>query len=179
MKYTIDFIKEIENVNNLTDGSYLISLDVWPLYTNIPHTEGIKAVRKYFQKSRASISISISIIFLRLILILNNLVFNSVNYLQKKSCAIKLNAPLVMRTYFWVGLKKILSTLWFWDLWFLRYIDDIFLMWNGTKEEFEIFLQKISNCHPATKFEHQISKTKTNFLDTTVFKVGNHLRTKL
>ena len=51
-----------------------------------------------------------------------------------------------------------------------RYID---------KEEFEVFLQKIKNCHPKIKFEYPISKTEINFLDPKVFKVGNQLRTKL
>ena len=40
---------------------------------------------------------------------------------------------------------------------YLRFIDDIFLIWNGTKTEFEKFLKKI------------------NSLDTTVFKVDNKL----
>ena len=62
---------------------------------------------------------------------------------------------------------------------YLRYIDDIFLIWKRKKEEFEVFLQKINNCHLAIKFEYQISKTEINVLNATVFKVGNQLRTEL
>ena len=70
---TTDFIKKIENVNNITNDSYLVSLDVRSLYTNIRNTDGIEAVRKPLQKSKPSISIFIIIItFLRLILTLNN-----------------------------------------------------------------------------------------------------------
>ena len=36
---------------------------------------------------------------------------------------------------------------------YLRYIDDIFIIWTRTKEE---FLQKISNFHPASSFEYKI-----------------------
>ena len=50
---------------------------------------------------------------------------------------------------------------------YLRFIDDIFLIWNGTKTEFNNFLKKNNECYPS------------NFLDTTVFKVDNKLRTKL
>ena len=57
----------------------------------------------------------------------------------------------------------------------MRYTDDIFLIWNGTKEEFEVFLQKMNNSHPTIKFEYQISKTEINFLDTAIFKVVNQL----
>ena len=56
---------------------------------------------------------------------------------------------------------------------YLRFIDDIFLIWNGTKTEFDNFLKKINECHPSIKFEYEMSKTEINFLDTTVFKVDN------
>ena len=138
------------------------------LYTNIPYTEGIEAVRKSLQKSKTSISLSIIISFLKLILTLNNFVFNSVNYLQKKGCVMgwfeeHFIYPLILR----------------FGKFCLRYIDDMFLIWNGTQEKFEAVVDKINNCHPTIKFEYQISNTEINFLDTTVFKVGNQLRTKL
>ena len=63
---------------------------------------------------------------------------------------------------------------------YLRFIDDIFLIWNGTKTEFDNFLKKINECNPSIKFEYEISKKKQiSFLETTVFKVDNKLRTKL
>ena len=61
---------------------------------------------------------------------------------------------------------------------YLCFIDDIFLIWNGTKTEFDNFLKKINECHPSIKFECEMSKTEISFLDTTVFKVNNKLRTK-
>ena len=85
-KRRLTALKKIEDVNNITNDSNLVSLDVRSLYTNIPHTEGIKVVKKSLQNSRSSISIPISITFLRLILTLNNFVFNGVNYLQTKGC---------------------------------------------------------------------------------------------
>ena len=56
---------------------------------------------------------------------------------------------------------------------YLGFIDDIFLIWNGTKTEFDNFLKKINERHPSIKFEYEMSKTEINFLDTTVFKVNN------
>ena len=61
----------------------------------------------------------------------------------------------------------------------LHFIDDVFLIWNGTKSEFNNFVKKITECHPSIKFEYEISKTEINFLDNTVFKVDNKLRTKV
>ena len=59
----------------------------------------------------------------------------------------------------------------------LRYNDDIFLIWYGAKEE--VFLQTFYNCHPTTIFEYQISKTRSNLLETTFFEVANLFHTKI
>ena len=60
---------------------------------------------------------------------------------------------------------------------YLRFIDDIFLIWNGTKTAFDKTPK--TPCHPSIKFEYEMSKTEIKFLDTTVFKVNNKLRTTL
>ena len=62
---------------------------------------------------------------------------------------------------------------------YLHFIDDTFLIWNGTKTEFDNFLKKINEYHPSIKFEYEVSQTEINFLDTTVIKVDNKLRTKV
>ena len=41
-----DFIQKIEAIDHANDDSYLVSLDVRSLYTNIPHKEGIEAVKQ-------------------------------------------------------------------------------------------------------------------------------------
>ena len=181
VKDMTDFVKKIENVNNITYDSYLVSFDVRSLYTNISHTEVIKAVKNYLQKSKPSITISIIITFLRLILTLNNFVFNGVNHLQKKGCAVGTKcAPSYANLFMgWFEKHFIYPLILRFSKIYLRYIDDIFIIWNRTKEEFEVFLQKISNCHPTIKSEYQISKTEITFLNTTVLKVGSQLRPKL
>ena len=175
VKDTTDFAKKIEAIDHVSDDSYLVSLDVRSLYTNIPHKEGIEAVKQKLKKSKPSISIKVILTFLKLILTLNNFVFNGINYLQKKSCAMGTKcAPMG-----WFEEKLIFPLLTNLSDFYLRFIDDIFLIWNGTKTEFDNFLKKINECHPSIKFEYEMSKTEINFLDTTVFKVNNKLRTKL
>ena len=83
---TTDFINKIEAIDHLSDDSYLVSLDVCSLYTNIPHKEGIEAVKQKLKKSKPSISIVVILILLNLILPLINFVFDYINYLQKKGC---------------------------------------------------------------------------------------------
>ena len=79
---------KIEAIDHVSDVSYLVSLDVCSLYTNILHKEGIETVKQKLKKSKPSISIKVILTFLKLILRLNNFVFNGINYLQKKGCTI-------------------------------------------------------------------------------------------
>ena len=51
-----------------------------------------------------------------------------------------------------------------------RYIDDVFSLWDTTREEIDRFILVANRHHPVTHFTAQISEKKTNFLDTTIFK---------
>jgi hypothetical protein len=50
IKDTTDFIKKLQNFSNIDTNSYLVTLDVSSLYSNIPHDEGINAC-KYFMEN--------------------------------------------------------------------------------------------------------------------------------
>ena len=51
-----------------------------------------------------------------------------------------------------------------------RFIDDIFIIWTGTTEEFEKFMSNINQIHPTIKFTYEISDTELTFLDVTLYK---------
>ena len=163
VKDTTDFIKKFEAIDHVSDDFYLVSLDVRSLYTNIPHKEGIEAVKQKLKKSKPSINIKVILTFLKLILTLNNFVFNGINYLQKRGCAMGTKcAPSYANIFMgWFEEKFIFPLLTNLSDFYLRFID-------GTFE-----------CHPSMKFEYEMSKTEINFLETTVFKVDNKLRTRV
>ena len=63
---------------------------------------------------------------------------------------------------------------------YLRYIDDIFMIWTGTKLQFEQFMMHLNQQHPSIKFTYKISNEAVEFLDTTVnIDKNNQLQTKL
>ena len=132
-------------------------------------------------KSKPGISIKFISTFLKFILTLNSFVFNGINYLQKKGCAMGNKcAPSYANIFVsWFEEKFIFPLLTNLSDFYLRFMDDIFLIWNGTKTEFDNFLKKINECHPSIKFEYELFQTEISFLDTTVFKVDNILRTKV
>ena len=85
VKDSTDFIQKINCMEKIPDNSILVTMDVRSLYTNIPNKEGIEAVETTLK--RKNIGTSIISTYLRLVLTLNNFVFNSQNYLQIKGCA--------------------------------------------------------------------------------------------
>ena len=142
VKDSTDSIEKIEAIDHVSDDSYLVSLDVRSLYTNIPQKEGIEAVKQKLKRSKPSMSIKVILNFLKLILTLNNFVFNGINYFQKKGCAIGAKcAPGYVNTFVgWFEEKFIFPLLTNLSDFYLRFIDDISLIWNGTKTEFDDFL---------------------------------------
>ena len=72
-------------MEKIPDNSIFITMGVRSLYTYNPNKEGTEAVETTLKrKNKATRIIST---FFRLVLTLNNFVFNSQNYLQRKGCA--------------------------------------------------------------------------------------------
>ena len=61
-------------------------------------------------------------------------------------------------------------------LW-VRYIDDIFVAWNGTDADFQAFLQRCNEAHPTMKFTGDCSSDEVHFLDTAIYK-GTNFQTR-
>ena len=51
-----------------------------------------------------------------------------------------------------------------------RYIDEVFFLWDTTREETDQFILVANRHHPTIHFTAEISEEKINFLDTTFFK---------
>ena len=85
VKDTNDFINKINAVKSVPKNSYLVTMDVRSLYTNIPNAEGISAVKRAFDNySKKTTSTKVITTFLALIITLNNFVFDCIHYLQRK-----------------------------------------------------------------------------------------------
>ena len=53
---------------------------------------------------------------------------------------------------------------------FPRYIDDIFMIWNGNTEELLLFIDELNKKHKTIKFDYKISTKQIEFLDTMVYR---------
>ena len=52
---------------------------------------------------------------------------------------------------------------------YLRFTDDTFFIWTGSKINLESFVNKLNLKHPSIKFEYKISKERISFLDTEIY----------
>ena len=151
-------------------------MDVKSLYTNIPNQEGIDAVTTFLEQSDKSSLISVIKSFLWLILTLNNFTFNEQNFLQTSGVSMGTKCAPTYANLFMGYFENTFnyphienkSTL------YLRYIDDIFMLWNGTEKELTDFIKMLDSAHPTIKFETKHSLDEVNFLDTKVKITSNN-----
>ena len=175
LKDTTDFINFVEKTK-VNKNTFLVSMDVTSLYTNIPHEEGITSVCKAydnFHNNNPPIPTPYLREMLTLILKENSFQFNGKNYLQIHGTAMGTKMAVAFANIFMADIEtQIVSqsvvkpTVW------KRYIDDIFSLWDTGKHDIELFIEQANSYHPTIKFTAEISNAETTFLDTVVYK-GN------
>ena len=172
IKDTTHFLQQIKNINSLPANTLLATLDVTSLYTNIPNKEGLKAAAKTLGKYRpgAKHPQNQSLIqLLDLVLTRNNFEFNGQHYLQISGTAMGTKtAPSHANNFMGHFEEAHVYTYCLQPLIWLRFIDDIFMIWTHGKTELINFVANLNSCHETIKFTAEISKTTVNFLDTTV-----------
>ena len=112
------------------------------------------------------------------ILASNDFQFNNQFFLQISGTAMgKIFSPHYADIYMadWertaLAKSRLLPTL------YLRYLDDIFIIWEHSKQEFEQFFNILNTHHPSIKLKHTLSDTHVDFLDVTIFKGPGFLKT--
>ena len=155
-------------------------MDVSALYTNIPNDEGIEAVKNSLKESTSTSLLNVITTFLTLILTLNNFIFNGIHYLQTKGCAMGTKCAPTYANIFMGEFeeKYIYPKIKDKSCKYLRYIDDIFMVWKSSQDELNQFIKEINEVHPSIKFTTESSKTQVNFLDTTIQINDSKLTTK-
>jgi len=173
VKDTTHFLKLIKNLGQLPDGCTLVTMDVTSLYTNIPNNEGLTAARIALDTYRPQGNIkptNASLIrLLEMVLTKNNFQFNGINFLQVGGTAMGTKvAPSFAVTYMGSFEKEHVYTYRLQPTLYLRYIDDIFMIWPHGLHELELFTHHMNNCNQHIQFTSEISSSEIPFLDTLV-----------
>lgn len=168
----------------VTPDTTLATMDVQSLYTMIDISDGIRAIRHFFQKHEDPTRPDHAILsLLRICLSRNDFTFAGLWFLQVKGTAMgKIFAPnyacLFMSRWEEAALNTALAS----DLspsLFLRYIDDIFITFNKPATELPALMNILNSQDPNIQLTQSSSLISVDFLDVTVFKQDNHLLTRL
>jgi len=172
VKNTYHFLNKIKDTQVGADD-LLITLDVESLYTNIDTNLGLTAIKEALSQKPKLIHGHI-LKLLQLCLEGNDFTFNGKNYLQIHGTAMGRTfapkyADIVMAALEKQALNKCEKQ----PSLYLRYLDDIFLIWPHSIEDFNQFLQIFNNEHTSINFKANIQPHTIEFLDVLVFKGEN------
>lgn len=158
----------------------LVTLDVVSLYTNIPHDEGIEAVLNNVDDKELTVSKNVLNIFMHLALELNNFTFMNDHYLQVHGAAMGSRfSPSYANIYMLSLEERLLNSFPHKPLFYKRYLDDIFMIWNNGEEKLLEFINFANNFNPHIKFTHKYSDTEIDFLDIKIRVTEFGLKTTL
>ena len=161
----------------------MVTMDVTSLYTNIPNDEGLRAsmlALENFRQGQVKPRNIAIIQLLEIVLKKNNFQFNGNHYLQVGGTAIGTKAApgfaivyMGMFEDLYVHNYPTQPTL------FLRYIDDIFMLWTHGEENLLAFISHLNSRVESIKFTHECSTSNIAFLDVMVKLKEGRIETDL
>ena len=178
VKDTPDFLAKLNSIRTKPD-SLLITMDVESMYTNIDNEAGLEAVRKAFASQPDPFrSDKHTLELLEIGLKNNDFEFNGEIFLQISGTAMgKKFAPSYANIFMANWETEALQTCYQKPAIYLRYLDDIFLVWDHGEENFWNFFNILNNHHPSIRLTARVEKQSIDFLDVTIFKDDDHTQT--
>jgi hypothetical protein len=191
LRDTTDFLSKLETIKQLPENSILVTMDVASLYTNIDHEEGAQACFEKL-KRRKNKKISPNLLKKLISLVLKSNVFRFNNTLYKQIKGTAMGTPMAVN-YANIFLDKLETEMLkeyesktnHKPLVWMRYIDDIFLIWTHGEESLKDFLKFCDEYSTSKKmkstirYESSCSTKSVDFLDVQVRVVGNKIQTSL
>lgn len=182
VKDTTHFLKFIHDLI-LPHDCLLVTLDIKSLYTSIPQAMGIQAIQNCITHSTYSVSEQQFIItLLEFVLSKNYFLFEDSFHQQISGTAMGCNVAPSFAVIFINSLETNFvypHHLFKHAKLYLRYIDDIFMVWDDTPESLNEFVIFLNNITPTIQFSCESSTVSINFLDVKVYSSMGKLETDL
>ena len=185
---TTHFINRLADIRLPAENNHtpiLVSMDVVSLYPNIHQQEGADACHHYMEQ-RTEKSISSGLIKKLILFVLRSHTMNFLNryFHQIKGTAMGTSMAVNFANLFMAKFEEDLlhtyktkynmePVIW------LRFIDDVFFIWNQSEESLQHFLEHCNNfaseqsMSSTIKFTYSYSRKSVNFLDTTISLASN------
>ena len=169
---TNQFLQKLNELGQIPANSFLATIDVVALYTNIPHRDGILAVKEALESRAEKQPLTwVLLRMLHLVLTRTAFKFNDQYYEQTSGTSMGSHCAPSLAILFMAQLEdKFLKTRHLSPLVWWRYIDDIFMIWPHSEEELYSFIEALNQVHHSIKFTSDISQTEVNFLDVKIYK---------
>ena len=146
-------------------------MDVTSLYTNIPHKDGIDARRQFLETCdyQGKLSTENLCKLVEVVLTNNFFQFDGQTFLQKMGTAMGSPMAPAFAALFMGKLEQdFLDTCEFKPEMWLRFLDDIFMLWCHSLDDLQKFVDSLNAFHPDIKFTYTVSDTAVTFLDVNV-----------
>lgn len=178
IKDTYDFISKIKQLS-IPPDAFLFTMDIDSLYTNIDIAEGIQAIKNIFIKYPDSKRPEKELLeLLNINLTRNDFEFNNKYFLQIRGTAMgKKFAPAYANIFMAEWEQTALQASSKKPLYYYRYLDDIWGVWDHPREDFDVFLNILNNHNTYIKLKATIDSASVDFLDTTTYKGPNFPQT--
>ena len=162
LKSSNELIPQLPKILNIDE--LLITIDIKSMYPSIDRTKLIEALEIYFPND------PLLPILLKFILNNSYCQFNDKPYLQIQGIPMGDNASVCLANLFCsVFLDQTIANCRYITQYY-RYIDDIFIIWNGPREEIQPFIDFWDTLSSLTLELVDVSASKINYLDITIYK---------
>ena len=148
----------------------LFTMDVTSLYTNIPHSDGLVALKHFLPKSKFRVDPVVILRLAELVLTLTSFKFGDQHFKQVRGVAMGTKMGPSFACLFMGYLEERIFQAYAGvvPLLYRRFIDDCFGAAAGPLQVLMDFITFVSSFHPSIKFTHQVSSTTLPFLDIQV-----------
>ena len=178
VKDTNDFLKYLRDISTLPSCAIMVTIDVVGLYLHIPHDEGLRSREALNNRENPEIPTETIVDLAELVLRNNNFEFNENHYLQTLGTAIGTKmAPSYANLFMDRLERRLLSQAQVKPYIWLRYIDDVFMVWTGIELELVEFLNYVNKAHDTIKFTWDWSRERINYLDDLVTNKNGRIDT--
>ena len=181
IKNTNHFLNKIKKLESLPDGAFLYTMDVVGRYLSIPTGEGLTPLSTFLKTKKNKQISSDTLTELAKVVSKNKIFeFDKSTFKQKRGTAIvtKFVPPytiLVMTDFNETFLESFEKKPMFWR----RYIDDIFFVWEHCEESLKVFIVQVNTFHSTIKFTAEYSKEEVISLDVNIKLIDGELKTDL
>jgi hypothetical protein len=181
---TFHFVSLIQGLS-LPSTALLATADIVSLYPNVSHQEGIEDTLFFYNNcdikplSPKHLEIAMKAVLTNNFAEFNNNIFQQIKGIAMGTpCATSIASLKVGREEIRFLEDRVHRKLPIPYL-YLRFLDDIFLIWLHNRESLVDFFSELNLINPNLKFTFEISDKSVNYLDVTVFKDNDTLQTEI